>query len=295
MTDTGVSGGPWLRPLPGPGVSGDGRDAPARRGGCLVLPSRRLSQIVQRRPPGVTAHQWNVALRTHVDFVVYDAHSHAPVFVAAFTDGGERTVEGHRAERMTQVVCEAVGLGLLRVESPVLAAEPHGRRLVDYVIDARAFAAVAGDDPLVEPVSFREILGRLPDGRTGFVNDLGAVARVAAVEAYAERRLVDPIIRGLHACWRDGPAEGWAWLEVRDGQCLFERVRLWQHGFSCGVDPGRLAEDLAAAAIGERLKHLDAGEPTLVPRDRLARDLRELHARRDELHSAFTFAHVTFD
>ncbi len=120
-----------------------------------------------------------------------------------------------------------------------------------------------GAVPTGAPIGYRDIIGRLPDGRSGFVNDLGAVARVAAVDAYASRQLTDPIIRGLHVCWKNGPAEGWAWLEVRNGLCIFERTRVWQHRFSCGVDPGRLAEDLAVAAIGERLKLLSTAEPEL--------------------------------
>ena len=51
-----------------------------------------------------------------------------------------------RVERLKDAVCAAVGLPLLRIGSPTLRAAEHGRRLVEYVIDARAYAA-GGADP----------------------------------------------------------------------------------------------------------------------------------------------------
>jgi hypothetical protein len=82
---------------------------------------------------------------------------------------------------------------------------------------------------------------------------------------------------------------------VRDGLCVFERTRIWQHHFSCGVDPGRLAEDLAVAAIGERLKTLDTIELPLREKERLGHDLDELRLRRGEMENGFELAHVSFD
>lgn len=200
---------------------------------------------------------------------------------------------------MTNAVCAAIGLRLLRIESPTLRGGGTGRRILDYVLDARAFRDAGGPDevdPAADgPQTYRDIIGRLPDGRSGYVNDLGAVARSTAVDAYASRQVFDPIIRSLHVSWADGPAEGWAWLQVRADEFFFERVRVWQHGFSCGVDPGRFAEDLAAAAIGEQLKRLGGDEPVLYARDRLGRDLTKLRLRQRELANDFAFAHISFE
>ena len=69
-------------------------------------------------------------------------------------------------------------------------------------------------------------------------------------------RVADPIVRGLHVRWVDGPAEGWSWVQVRPDACLVERVSVTEHRFSCGIDAARLAEDLAAVAVGERLRDL---------------------------------------
>ncbi|GAB3385458.1 hypothetical protein GCM10027452_36640 [Micromonospora halotolerans] len=79
------------------------------------------------------------------------------------------------------------------------------------------------------------------------------------------------------------------------GRCLVERVHLVAQRFSCGVDPGRLAEDLAAVAIGERLRDLDAAEPSLVDRDEVRARIRRLAARRDEFEGGFAFDHLCAD
>ncbi|MDG4770278.1 DUF2726 domain-containing protein [Solwaraspora sp. WMMD792] len=291
---------PWLRPV----LSLAEHAAGVRRGelfdraGCVIVPGRRLGQLVGGRPPGVTTRQWSVATRARFDVVVCGADDYRPVFVADFVDPAVRTVEQRRDERMTDAVCEAVGLAVLRIESAALTATGPGRRVVEYVLDARTFqqsAAGLRSGEIVGEISYRDIVGRLPDGRTGQVNDLGAVARVRAVEAFVSRQLSDPLLRGLHVEWKDGGAEGWAWLTAGEGGLLFERVRLWPHRLHCGIAPGRFAEDLAAAAIGERLTTLEIGEPQLRKRHELAGELRALLSRRAEMSGEFAFDHVSFD
>jgi len=303
MVDIGNDVSPWLRPANRAGErdSRTGRGERYERAGCLVQSDRTLNEIVQRRPPGVTGHQWSCATRTRFDFVVYAAGSHTPTFGVEFDDPSQHTLDTQRGQRMKHAVWAAVGLPVLVVESPILGPATHGRRIVDYVIDARAFADTAPeqddesrDELLAAPPTYRDIIGRLPDGRSGFVNDLGAIARATAIEAYANRQLADPILRGLHVSWRDGSAEGWGWLEVRDGEYLFERTRIVQHRFSCGVDPGRLAEDLAALAIGERLKVLATAEPPLQDRRQLGRELDELRRRRADMAGDYVFDHISF-
>jgi hypothetical protein len=272
------------------------------RAGRLARSHLRLGQIVPRRPEGVTANQWNSASRSILDYLVSKPGGQGTGFAVEFVDPTSRTAQAQRGDRMKHAVCEAVGLELLRIESSTLLPATHGRWIVEYVIDARAFQDAAGDPaqvadpfPAEQPLSYRDIVGRLPDGRTGLVNDLGAVARTAAVEAYVNRELVDPIVRSLRLDWKDGPAEGWAWLQVRPGAYLFERVRIWQHRFSCGIEPGRLAEDLATMAVGERLRLREGVELPLTGRDRLAGELDVLRRRQDELVNAYAFAHVSFE
>ncbi|EEP70009.1 hypothetical protein MCAG_00336 [Micromonospora sp. ATCC 39149] len=294
MTRTGSDHGSLLRPV----AASAGRAPVLTRAGQVVYAARRLGELVYGRPPGVTGHQWNSAGREGFDHVVCAGDSGRPLFAVEVGPPAPTGSAAQRAERMKDAVCAAVGLPVLRVASPTLRAADHGRRIVEYVIDARAYADAVSPEPGqndpgdVAPVRFREIVGRLPDGRSGHVNDLGALARAAAVEAYVSRRLVDPIVRGLHVCWTSGPVEGWSWVEVLPGRCLVERVEVIQKRFSCGVDAGRLAEDLAAVAVGERLRGIEAAGPELVAREELDRDIRGLRQRRDEMRGGFAYDHL---
>lgn len=254
------------------------------RGRWVVQPDRRISQLVQRRPEGVSPHQWNTALRARCDFVALDRETGLPGFAAEFADPSSYD---ERPARMVAVVCDAVGLEWLRVTSPILGGTAQARRTVEYLIDARAFHDATACDGGPAGPGFRDIIGRLPDGRDGFVNDLSTPARAAAVDAYISRELADPIIRGLHVRGPDDIAEGWAWVELPEGRHLLERVRVTTHGFTCGIDPARLAEDLAALAIGERLKRLEIAPPVWLTRDDLFRAYDHLQTRHPHLNSPF--------
>lgn len=294
MTSTGGGDGSWLR-----AVAGDGGRGPLfARGGQLVHGPRRLGELVHGRPPGVTGNQWSTAIREGYDLVVCAADTARPVFAVEIGPVAPAGSAEQRVERLKNAVAEAVGLPVLRIGSPTLRADEHGRQIVAYLLDARGYAALGAgepDDADALPVGFRDILGRLPDGRTGHVNDLGALARSAAVQAYVSRRLIDPIVRGLHVRWSGGPAEGWSWVRVRQGACLVERVTVHEQRISAGVDPGRLAEDLAAVAIGERMRAPDTAEPVLTPHDELLAEIRRLESRRGEMTGGFAFAYLCAD
>lgn len=288
MTSTGSDDRGWLRALP----ADAGRDALLSRAGHRVFPARRLSDLVQGRPPGVTGSQWSSASRAGFDFVVYAADSGRPVVAVEIGPVVTAGSAEQRVQRLKDAVGAAVGLPVLRIGSPTLRAAEHGRRLVEYVLDARAYAAGgAGDDP--DPVGFRDILGRLPDGRTGPVNDLGTLTRAAAVEAYVAGRVADPIVRGLHVRWADGPAQGWSWVQVRPDACLVEQVSVSEHRFSCGIDAARLAEDLATVAVGERLREKAVAD--LLPRTEWTARIAALSQRRHELVGGFAFDHLCAD
>ncbi|MEU8332727.1 DUF2726 domain-containing protein [Micromonospora sp. NPDC048839] len=293
MTSIGSDDRSWLRVLPADGGSGP----LFARAGHRVHPARRLSDLVQGRPPGVTGSQWSSASRASFDFVICAADTGRPIVAVEIGPVASAGSAQQRVERLTDAVSAAAGLPVLRIGSPTLRAAEHGRRLVEYVIDARAYvagaagAAVDGDDPA--PVSFRDILGRLPDGRTGPVNDLGALSRAAAVEAYVAGRVADPIVRGLHVRWADGTAQGWSWVQVRPDACLVERVSVTEHRFSCGIDAAQLAEDLATVAVGERLRTIAGTD--LLPRAELTAQIVALSRRRDELVGGFAFDHLCAD
>lgn len=289
MTSGGGTDGGRLRALPA-----DGGPAPVlTRDGQVAYGPRRLSDLVHRRPPGVTGHQWTTALRESYDLVVCAAGTGRPTVAVEIGPPPAAGSPGQRVERMKDAVAAAVGLPVLRIGSPTLRPADHGPGIVAYVLDAHAYTNRWAGEPGV--TGFRDIVGRLPDGRTGPVNDLGALTRAAAVEAYVARRLSDPIVRGLHVRWSGGPAEGWSWVEVRPGAVLVERVTVAEHRFTCGVDPVRFAEDLATLAVGERLRTLDSAEPPLTSRDELRAAIRGLAARRAELVDGFAFDHLCVD
>ncbi|MET8283042.1 hypothetical protein [Micromonospora sp. NPDC005174] len=288
MTSSGDRG--WLRAMP----ADDGRDALFSRAGHRVYGTRRLSDLVQGRPPGVTGSQWGSASRAAFDLVVCAPDTQRPVVAVTIGPVPLPGSAEQRAERLTDAVSAAVGLPVLRIGSPTLRAADHGRRVIEYVLDARAYATGGvGDEPA--PVGFRDIVGRLPDGRTGAVNDLGALARTAAVEAYVAGRLADPIVRGLHVSWTEGPVQGWSWVQPRLDSCLVERVSITAQRFSCGVDAARLAEDLATVAVGERLRATGPDSPDLLARVDLTAEIAALSRRRDELVGGFAFDHLCAD
>ncbi|RZT78477.1 hypothetical protein EV382_1662 [Micromonospora violae] len=291
MTSIGSDDRGWLRAMPAEA----GRDALLSRAGHRVLTARRLSDLVQGRPPGVTGSQWTSASRVSFDFVVYAVDTGRPIVAVKIGPEPSAGSAEQRLERLTDAVSAAVDLPVLRIGSPTLRAAEHGRRLVEYLIDARTYTAgeatVTGTEPA--PVGFRDILGRLPDGRTGPVNDLGALTRAAAVEAYVAGQVADPIVRGLHVRWVDGPAQGWSWVQVRPNSCLIERVSVTEHRFSCGVDAARLAEDLATVAVGERLR--DNAIADLLPRAEWTAQIAALSQRRHELVGGFAFDHLCAD
>ncbi|MDG4797279.1 DUF2726 domain-containing protein [Micromonospora sp. WMMD1082] len=276
----------WLATVP----SGAGRGPVLLRSGQRMHAGLRLGEVVRRRPPGLTASQWNTAARTLFDQVVCAEDTGRPQFAVEFRPPSSDAT-ARRAERTTEAVAAAVGLPLLRIASATLRAAEHGPRVIGYVIDARRYAEGASG-PEAAAVGFRDIVGRLPDGRDGAVNDLGALARTEAIEAYVARRLADPILRGLHVRWAQGPVEGWSWVEVRPGSFLMERVTLRPYRLSCGVDPARLAEDLAVLAVGERLRTGEADVSSLMSRADLRADIRRLQGRRDELVDGFAYDHL---
>lgn len=71
MATVAPSENPWLRPVFTPS---EHRALLALReifehSGYVVWPNQKLSQIIHRRPDGVTAGQWSYATRAQLDFI----------------------------------------------------------------------------------------------------------------------------------------------------------------------------------------------------------------------------------
>lgn len=269
-------------------------------GDFLILPGFKLSQVIYQRPTGTTYDQWNYATRAHFDFVVCDAKTFVPDFAIELDDPTHNALEAQQRDRKKDVVCEAAGFELLRITSSALDRGPRGRRLVEYLIDARqlgqAFyeAQEQGAIPLDEPYDYRLVLGRNDDGRVCLINDLSQPARLAALTAYEAGEIKAQIIKGFHLYWRDGWAEGWSWLHVRDDLFLFRQTKLRSYRFDCGIGPGELAEDLSAAAIGDDLAAMRRNEPVLCTRLQLRKKLVQLRRSCAQIERSYILDHIAF-
>jgi uncharacterized protein DUF2726 len=264
--------------------------------GSLILPGFKLSQVIRHRPPGISASQWDYATRAHFDFVVCDAASCVPEFAVELDDRTHLRPDAQRRDRDKDALCQAAGFGLLRVESSAFDRGPRGRRLVEYLIDARSYthafyeAQARGHVPDDWFCDYRAIIGPLPGGGFGFVNDLAEPARARAQRAFAAGRIEGHGIQDMSFSWKNGWSEAWAWLQVRGDLYLFEKTRLRSFRFDCIPGPMSLSGDLAAVAVGRRLGRLGDSDPVLVRRDQMARQLQRVRERRDELECAFSLS-----
>lgn len=266
--------------------------------GHSVLPGFKLSQVIRSRPPGITSEQWNYATRAHFDFVVTDC-DYRVEFAVELDDRSHDTADGLRRDAMKNSLCEAVGLELLRVEFSALFPGPRGRRLIEYLIAARDLGQAfveqqeVGAIPWYEPYDYRNFIELGPNGHLDFVNDLAAPTRLAALRAHESGQIAESIVHGLHFYWKNGWAEGWAWLRCRGDRYFFRSTRLRTYRFFCGMGPGELAEDLSVAALGEDLAALGKDAPVLVR----GRDIQERWdstlTRAIDLESARCLSHTS--
>jgi Protein of unknown function (DUF2726) len=261
----------------------------------------KLSDVINQRPAGITGAQWSYATRAHFDFVVCDGETMIPEFAVELDDASHRSAEAHRRDRMKDAVCAAAGLELLRIEPPALAPTARGRRVVEYLIDARAMsqaferAQAEGSVPVDEPFDYRSFLDLRPDGRVDFINDLAMPARAKAMAAHRARRVGGQRIEGAHFYWRSGIAEGWAWLRIKEDLFLFERTVVRSYQFDCGLGAGELAEDLSTAAIGDQIDAMARGDAVLLRVDYLQRRLDEIRRRSSQLEDTFCLDELTFE
>jgi len=261
----------------------------------------KLSDVINQRPAGITGPQWAYATRAHFDFVVCDNETLIPEFAIELDDSSHRSAEAHRRDRMKDAVCAAAGFELLRIEPPALAPAARGRRIVEYLIDARAMsqafdeAQAEGSVPADEPFDYRNFLDLRPDGRVDFINYLAMPARAKAMAAHRAGRVAGHSIKGACFYWRSGVAEGWAWLRVKDDLFLFERTVMRSYQFRCGLGAGELAEDLSTAAIGDQMDAMARGDAVLVRADHLQHRFDEIRRRSSELEDTFCLDQLSIE
>jgi hypothetical protein len=239
-----------------------------QHGDYAVFPGFKLSTIIYEPPKGFSRQspEWNYATRAHFDFVVYHTETHLPEFAIELDDPTHwRNPEVQRRDRMKNALCEAAGFELLRIESSALDASSRtgNRRLIKYLIDAwelgKAFTEQQekGYIPADEIYDYRNTLALNPEsGSVEFVHDFARPAVDLAFKLHDEGTIKGYFIERLNFYWRNGWAEGWTWLQYNDELYFFEAYRVRSYQFYCGVPAGELAEDLAVAAIGEKLKRI---------------------------------------
>jgi hypothetical protein len=271
----------------------------AESNGWVVCPHVKLSDVINERPEGVDAATWSYATRAHFDFVVVDRDTR-PVF-AVEIDGLSHADPGvQRLDRMKDRLVEASDFELLRIGVQHLDAGPRGRRLIEYLIDARQFmeaawtSGYAESDPYFDP-DYRSIIDRDGNGRLSFVNHLSEPGRRRAFALFKEGVIPRCVIETVHFAWRSGWSEAWAWLGVGEGLWLFEKAQVRDFGrFLCGIAPFELAEDLAAGGVGDALERFLAGEPAAVRPTQMQRDLDAVLTQRHLIEDTFHLDHCRF-
>jgi len=264
-----------------------------------VFAQVKLSQLIEQRPPGLPAKVWDYATRASLDYVVCKADDAFPVFAVELDDASHRHRDAQRRDAMKNLICDTIGLELLRVDSHAFEPGPRGRRLVEYLIDARAYqlafdeAQARGDVPPDAMGDYRLVVDFNSPG-LNLINALGHPASLRALRLFQAGRLSEGIISSLGFSWRDGWAEAWAWLRYQPDRYLFERVKVRSYRFYCGIGPQELAQDLARAAIGDALDAAARGEPVLAPPEKLQETLARTLARRDELESTRKLDRTSF-
>ncbi|MCZ7537875.1 MAG: DUF2726 domain-containing protein [Acidimicrobiia bacterium] len=271
----------------------------AGRSGWTVCPHVKLSDVIDEPPEGVDTATWSYATRAHFDFLVVDEDTR-PVFAVEIDGLSHADPEAQKRDRMKDRLVEASGFELLRVGVENLDIGPRGRRLIEYLIDARQFmeaawaSSYAESDPYFDP-DYRSIIGRGDDGRLTFVNHLSEPARRHAFALFEQHRIPGCVIESVHFSWRSGWSEAWAWLRVKDGLWLFEKAQVRNFGrFLCGMAPFELAEDLAASAVGDALERFLAGDPAAVHPTQMQRDLDAVLTQRHLIQDTFHLDHCRF-
>ena len=262
--------------------------------GWRIYAGVKLTAVVDPKPPGVNTREWyETATRQHLDFVVTD-EGRVPQFVVELDDPTHRRPDAVRRDRIKDAVLESAGIEVLRIETRHLNRLDDGRSLVEYLVDARDFTT-AYEDAQEQGLIFRDewpdyrlVISAGPGG-ISFDNDLAMEARKACFLAHKAGKTKTMYPGCGNFYWKDGWAEGWAWLEVKADRYLFTDVRLRSYHFRCSVGPGELAEDLAVAAIGRDLQGFLAGTALLLPTSEITKKFDRMAHRRDDVEEITGF------
>ena len=269
------------------------------RHGFRIFPQVKLSQVIHDLPPGLTNREWNYATRATFDFVVCHAETLIPDFAVELDDGTHWQASVRQRDRMKDTICERAGFELLRIEAQHLVEGPLGRRLLEYLIDARDYCRniydlqQQGSLPWDEIFDYRLVADGMSDGHINYVNDLTGPTIRAVRAAYERGLLSECIVHTLSFDWSSGWSEAWAWIKVRDALFLFASTRVRSYSmFFCSISPDDLAADLSTAVIGAQVVADKQNEPALVTAEAIGDKWAHLRARRQYLRDPEFLDHL---
>ena len=131
----------------------------AQKNACVVYPKVRIADALMIDRSGLDNEAYSYALKGHFDFLVADKQS-LPAFAVEFDGPLHETPEGRRKDNLKNLICERLGLPLLRVTADYLQEENESVSLLAWLADVwfmfQAFldAQETGTVPADEPFGY---------------------------------------------------------------------------------------------------------------------------------------------
>jgi hypothetical protein len=157
----------------------------AEKNGARVFTKVRIADALSINQSGLPDQLWRYALQGHFDFLLADTTTSIPHFAVEF-DGPShaQNPDTIRRDEMKNLICERLGLPLLRVDAGYLRTV--GRfTLVGWLAELwflnEEFYAMQerGEIPYDEPFTYFSLFEPGPDGRLRWSYDLSDSALVA--------------------------------------------------------------------------------------------------------------------
>ena len=290
----------------------------AARHGLELHAHVKLSHVIDSRPPHTDPTAWSYATKAEFDWLVIHSGTNRVEFAVELDDATHLDAAGRERDAKKDALCEAAGLELLRLEFSgwsrhhglprvgVMDGSERELNLLEYLVEIRsqckAFreaqeAGTIPDDEIFMPyfvLSNQTFEEMTEDGRVriDFPYDLAHPARLRAMRAFDSSKIQSGIIHGQSFSWRDGMAEGWAWLSVGPDRYMHARTLVRSFRLDCGLSAGDLAEDLSCAEVGRMLGRFLDGAPEAVSGRTMASRLEGIRSRREDLRDPFLIDHM---
>jgi len=239
--------------------------------GATVFPKVRVADVLEIKGSGISDDLYKYALMAHFDFVIADKNTEA-LFAVEF-DGPHHSenTEAIANDHKKNVICERLGLPLLRIDGDFLNRTFRRFTLLSWLTELwfleQAFytAQEAGQVPFDEPFMYSLILSDSIDLvhpeniKITFPYDLAYPARRLMIDSYAKGVCKHEIPEIYTLVPEDGYIESIALLPITDDTVLVGKARCRIFHFS-PVVPSEACEDLAVFDLGEKLKNYRQGK-----------------------------------